>query len=42
MTLAGLTSKFMMIDVYDSVHKNYQLVCMHVVISYRVFKILSS
>ena len=27
MTLAGLTSKFMMIDVYDSVHKNYQLVC---------------
>jgi len=26
MTLAGLTSKFMMIDVYDSVHKNYQLV----------------
>ena len=32
MTLAGLTSKFMMIDVYDSVHKNYQLVCIHVVI----------
>ena len=27
MTLAGLTSKFMMIDVYDSVHKKYQLVC---------------
>ena len=26
MTLAGLTSKFMMIDVYDTVHKNYQMV----------------
>ena len=26
MTLAGLASKFMMIDLYDTVHKNYQLV----------------
>merc|ERR1719180_463336 len=26
MTLAGLASKFMMIDLYDNVHKNYQLV----------------
>jgi len=26
MTLAGLASKFIMIDLYDNVHKNYQLV----------------
>jgi len=26
MTLAGLSSKFMMINVYDTVHKNYQMV----------------
>ena len=26
MTLAGLASKLMMIDLYDTVHKNYQLV----------------
>ena len=26
MTLAGLASKFMMIDIYDNVHKNYQMV----------------
>ena len=26
MTLAGLASKLMMINLYDTVHKNYQLV----------------
>ena len=26
MTLAGLASKFLMIDIYDNVHKNYQMV----------------
>ena len=28
MTLAGLASKLMMINLYDTVHKNYQMVRM--------------